>query len=179
MPDFLLLDYVPLWEMGARLLLAALLAFSVGFERYAKDKPLDVRPYMLISVGACLAVLATMELTVNIPDGAPVQIDPAKMFNGIVSGIGFLGAGAMFRSEGYLEGASTAASVWVMGAIGIACGLGLYPLAIAGALAALTVLLILGPAAAKTKDELGEVEDTVTKAKNDGDGQPEDGSRET
>lgn len=172
MPEFLTLLYVPLWEMGARLLLAALLAFSVGFERYAKDKPLDVRPYMLISVGACLAVLATMELTVSAQNGNPIQIDPAKVFNGIISGIGFLGAGAMFRSDGYLAGATTAASVWMMGAIGIACGLGAYPLALAGAAMALIVLLVLGPAAARTKDELGDVEDSVTAAKKDGNGSP-------
>lgn len=165
MPDFMTLNYIPLWEMALRLGLAALLAFSVGFERYAKDKPLDVRPYMLVSVGACLAVLTTMELAFDADNGNPVQIDPARVFSGIVSGIGFLGAGAMFRSEGYLGGATTAASVWMMGGVGIACGLGAYPLALAGAVMALIVLLALGPAAAKTKDELGEVEDPVTKQK--------------
>ncbi|WP_022697014.1 MgtC/SapB family protein [Euryhalocaulis caribicus] len=166
MPEFLMLTQTPLWEAALRLVLAALLAFSVGFERYVKDKPLDVRPFMMVSVGACLAVIATMELAATVNTELPVSVDPAKVFNGIITGIGFLGAGAMFRADGAVNGAATAASVWVMGAVGICCGMGLYGLALLGALSALGVLLLLGPLAAQTKDGMDEVEDSVARQRN-------------
>lgn len=162
------LAYTPVWEAALRALLAIGLALSVGFERYAKGKPLDVRPYMLVSLGACIATLAVMELTVTAERDQIVSIDPAKMFNGIVSGIGFLGAGAMFRAEGLLRGAATAASVWIMGALGIACGLGLYSLALIAGGGALLILLILGPVAAalrkhvpRWKDSVAEVQEEI------------------
>lgn len=168
MPDFLMMENTPLWEAAIRVALAAGLAFSVGFERYAKDKPLDVRPFMLVSVGACIAVLVTMEMAAGVNADMPISVDPARVFSGIITGIGFLGAGAMFRSEGHLNGATTAASVWVMGAIGITCGMGLYDLALLGAFTALVILLLLGPLAAQTKDGMGEVKDSVTR-QGDGD----------
>ncbi len=156
------LTYVPLWEAALRAMLAIALALSVGFERYAKNKPLDVRPYMLVSLGACIATIAVMELVATSQRAQIVSIDPAKMFNGIVSGIGFIGAGAMFRGEGLLRGAATAASVWLMGALGIACGLGLYGLAVIAAGGALLILLILGPCSAMLRHHIPRMKDSVT-----------------
>ncbi len=143
MPDIWELHYVPLWEATLRILLATGLAVAVGYERQYKEKPLDLRPFTLISVGSCLAVLAIMETAYSAAD-AQLAIDPARVIGGILGGIGFLGAGALFRSSGEVHGGATAAAIWIMGAIGVSCALGAYALAILVAIIALVTLLMGG-----------------------------------
>jgi putative Mg2+ transporter-C (MgtC) family protein len=140
-PMFTDMAYIPLWEACLRILLSAGAALLIGFERQYKKKPLDLRPYTLVAVGSCLAVLAVMEIAFTEHD-SQLSIDPAKVIGGVLGGIGFLGAGALFRASGEVHGGATAASIWVMGAIGVAFGLGVYPLALLATVIALITLLM-------------------------------------
>lgn len=153
--DYVTLSYISQGEAALRLLLAALLAAAMGFEREIKGKPLGLRPFLLIGMGACLAVLATMELAYNASLEELLSVDPAKVIGGILGGIGFLGAGALFQKEDHVRGAATAASIWMTGVIGIACGVGyLIPAALATAVALLT--LYLGRIRRRSETEKGD-----------------------
>jgi len=122
-------------EIILRLLLAAALGAIIGFQRERAGKPAGMRTHMLICIGAALFTVAGME--------GFTGADPARIAAGIVTGIGFLGAGAIFRREGGLVvGLTTAASIWSIAAIGLAAGAGLYLIASAAALLILIVLVL-------------------------------------
>ena len=108
-----------LWRLGA----ATFLPFLIGLERFIRRKPIDFRPFVIISAGACGLAIGAMELVESTVDPQS-QIDPSRIFEGVITGIGFLGAGAMFREGSFVQGAGSAASIWVAGAIGLVCGFG-------------------------------------------------------
>ena len=118
-----------------RLLLAAVLGGVLGYERERRGKPAGIRTHMLVSMGAALFVLVPQQ-------GGMVVADLSRVIQGIVTGIGFLGAGAIIkhRSEEEVQGLTTAAGVWMTAAIGIACGLGRESTALLSTLLALIVL---------------------------------------
>ena len=106
--------------MAIRLLLAAVLGAAIGFQREQAGKPAGLRTHMLICIGSTLFTLVGIFAFSG-------TVDPARMAAGVVSGIGFLGAGAIIRSPaGGIKGLTTAAGIWAACAIGLACGLGLY-----------------------------------------------------
>lgn len=125
---------------GIRMGAAALLPLLIGLERFVRRKPIDFRPFVIISVGACGLAVCTLEL---MPGAYPerVEIDPSRVLEGVITGIGFLGAAAMFREGSFVQGAGSAASIWVAGAIGLACGFG--ELWLAGTMTAIVLLLLL------------------------------------
>ena len=117
------------YEVLIRLVVAAIAGGLIGLEREALHKPAGVRTHMLVSLGAALFVLATLSI---IPD------EVGRIIAGIATGIGFLGAGTIFRSKDSVKGLTTAASIWTVAAIGLTVGGGRYVLAIAA-----TVLVVL------------------------------------
>ncbi len=119
------------YEVLIRLAVAAVAGGLIGLEREALHKPAGVRTHMLVSLGAALFVLATLSI---IPD------EVGRIIAGIATGIGFLGAGTIFRSRDHVKGLTTAASIWAVAAIGLTMGGGQYVLAIA---ATILVILIL------------------------------------
>jgi putative Mg2+ transporter-C (MgtC) family protein len=122
-----------------RLLLAAVLGGVLGYERESKGKAAGIRTHMLVAMGAALFVLVP-EL-----DGMGVG-DMSRVIQGIVTGIGFLGAGAIIKqgaTEGDVQGLTTAAGIWMTAAIGIACGLGRESTAVISTVLALTVLALV------------------------------------
>ena len=135
-------------ELVLRLLLAAFLAGAIGLEREVRDQPAGFRTHMLVSLGACLfAVISAygwVPFTEENP-GVLVRVDPTRIAAQIVTGIGFLGAGAILRSGMSVRGLTTAASLWVVAAIGAAIGLGSYVVGAATAVIALLTLLFLRP----------------------------------
>ena len=135
-------------ELVLRLLLAAFLAGAIGLEREVRDQPAGFRTHMLVSLGACLfAVISAygwVPFTKDHP-GVLIRVDPTRIAAQIVTGIGFLGAGAILRSGMSVRGLTTAASLWVVAAIGAAIGLGSYVVGAATALIALLTLLLLRP----------------------------------
>ena len=114
-----------------RLIVAAVAGGLIGLEREALHKPAGIRTHMLVSLGAALFVLATLSI---IPD------EVGRIIAGIATGIGFLGAGTIFRSKDSVKGLTTAASIWTVAAIGLTVGSGQYVLAIA---ATILVVIIL------------------------------------
>ncbi len=121
-----------------RLILAGLLGGLLGYERENKGKAAGIRTHMLVAMGAALFVLVP-EL-----DGMAVA-DMSRVIQGIVTGIGFLGAGAIIkhRDEEDVQGLTTAAGIWMTAAIGVACGLGRETTALLSALLSLAVLAVL------------------------------------
>ena len=120
--------------MLLRLLLAAALGAVIGYQRERAGKPAGLRTHVLICVGAALFTIASLY-------GFGAGADPARVAAGIVAGIGFLGAGAIMRTgEGIVAGLTTAATIWVVAAIGLAVGAGLY---LASAVATALILVVL------------------------------------
>jgi putative Mg2+ transporter-C (MgtC) family protein len=113
-----------------RLLMAALLGAALGWERQHMDKPAGLRTYMLVALGSAGYVLLANEMASA--GGSPHgNSDPARIAQGLAQGLGFLGAGTIIQSRrGGVHGLTTAAGIWVGGAIGACCGAGLYGLAI-------------------------------------------------
>src|SRR5690606_28853665 len=107
-----------------RLLLAALLGGLIGLEREISDKPAGLRTNLLICVGATLL----MELSIDVAalPGGGFRSDPARIAAQVVSGIGFIGAGTILQARGSVTGLTTAATIWVVAAIGMAVGARAY-----------------------------------------------------
>jgi uncharacterized membrane protein YhiD involved in acid resistance len=127
-------------ETLMRVGLALLLVFPIGWEREVGHKPAGLRTHLLVGLGCCLFMLISLGITAT-PAG--VGSDPARIGAQIVTGIGFLGAGAILRGGGVVRGMTTAASIWSVAAVGMACGAGLISIAIIGAGATYLVLSIL------------------------------------
>lgn len=121
-----------------RVVLSILLSLAIGMERFLRRKPVDFRPFVIISLASCALMLGLLELGARSRIDS-LTIDPGKVISGIMSGIGFLGAGALFREEHVVQGAGSAAAIWAAGAIGILCGAGVLWLA---ALTALAIVLL-------------------------------------
>ncbi len=105
-----------------KLLLSVLLGGLIGYERESEAKPAGIRTMILVCLGSCLFTVAS----VNINTVGEGTFDPGRIASGIVTGIGFLGAGVILRSSGHVLGLTTAASIWLVAAVGVATGLGLY-----------------------------------------------------
>lgn len=122
--------------MSLRIVLAAVLGAIVGYERRRADKPVGLRTLVLISVGSALFTVISIYA---FGDG-----DPSRVASGIVTGIGFLGAGVIIRRrQGGIEGITTAATIWVVAAIGLAAGAGFYIIATVTTVIVMLVLLLL------------------------------------
>jgi putative Mg2+ transporter-C (MgtC) family protein len=132
-------------ELALRLLLAAVLGGAVGLEREISDQPAGFRTHMLVSLGACLfAVISAFGFGAFLGPDLPGQVrfDPSRLAAQIVTGIGFLGAGAIIRYGMTVRGLTTAASLWVIAAIGTAVGMGLYVLSLVTTL--ITIVSLFG-----------------------------------
>lgn len=127
-------------RVALRLSIAALLGAALGFERESKGKAAGVRTHMLVAMGAALFVLIPKQAGVS--DG-----DLTRVLQGLVAGIGFLGAGAILKRENgsqeSVSGLTTAAGIWLTAAIGVAAGLGREATAVLSTLMALAILAIV------------------------------------
>ncbi len=130
------------WELVGRILLAAILGGIVGGEREYHGHTAGLRTNILVAVGACLFTILSVE---GFPTANNLIHDPTRLAAQIVSGIGFLGAGAVFRDNDRVRGLTTAATIWLMAAIGIAAGVGSYFLAIVTTIITIIVLVVLLP----------------------------------
>jgi putative Mg2+ transporter-C (MgtC) family protein len=136
---------VTLKEAVLRLATAILLSAIIGIDREVRHKPLGLRTNMLVSLGAASFSLMALHLVEMLGHGpTEVQIDPARVMEAIVGAIGFLGAAAIIQGRFDIYGATTGASIWVVGAIGMACGFGFYALAVAITLIGALILTVLG-----------------------------------
>jgi putative Mg2+ transporter-C (MgtC) family protein len=152
------------WEGNlARLTLAAVLGGAIGFERELREREAGLRTHLLVCVGSALFTIVSAYgfhdfLT---SDDQLVQVDPTRIAAQVVPGIGFLGAGAIIRQGLSIRGLTTAATLWVAGAIGIAAGAGYYPGAVLGTVVTLIALWPLRIAAYPVTERLRPQERTV------------------
>lgn len=129
-------------ELIIRLVISAALGALVGLEREMTHRPAGLRTHMLVSLGACLFTVIIF---------SSLQTYQGSALAGILTGIGFIGAGSIIATRGHVQGITTAASLWTVAAIGFATGTGDYTLALA---AAIIVFIIL---------QLRRVEKTIRK----------------
>ncbi len=123
--------------MTGQIVLALLLGGVIGFERERRNKPAGLRTHMLVAAGTTAFTLASMYGF----GGAPR--DPSRVAAQIVSGVGFLGAGTIFRSGSEVRGLTTAATIWLVAALGMLVGTGMYWLAISSTALAWLVLHVV------------------------------------
>lgn len=129
---------MPPIDLMLRLLLAAGLGAAIGIERELRHKPAGLRTNILIAVGA--ALFTTVSIRLGATSGTPDRIAAQ-----IVTGIGFLGAGALLRGEHSVHGMTTAATIWINAAVGMAAGAGEYATASVATAITLAVLTLLPP----------------------------------
>ena len=132
-------------ELVLRLVAAAFLGAAVGLEREIRGQPAGLRTHMLVALGSCLfTVISAYGFGAFLGDGADPQFrfDPTRIAAQIVTGIGFLGAGAILRYGMTVRGLTTAASLWVVAAMGMAVGVGAY--LISAVSAGITLLALIG-----------------------------------
>lgn len=132
------------WSVLLRIGAALLIGTIVGLEREIRDKPVGMRTMILICVGACVFTLVSQRqgsLYADVARG--IVADPTRIAAQIVTGVGFLGAGAIFRSTRSIHGLTTAASIWIIAAVGMACGFGEFLIAFVSGIAVLLILWIL------------------------------------
>jgi putative Mg2+ transporter-C (MgtC) family protein len=142
------------WELFARLAMAALLGGALGIERELRDHEAGFRTHLLVSLGSAIfTVVSAYGFEGFLQSGASVvRADPTRIAAQIVTGIGFLGAGAIIRDGMNVRGLTTAANLWAVAAIGICCGAGYYFAAGIGAGIALFALWPLRILSDKTID---------------------------
>lgn len=128
-------------DIVLRLIIAAALGAVVGYERERQNQPAGLRTHMVLVVGATLAMTLSINLAIQFRDFVP-NGDPARLAAQVISGIGFLGAGAILRYGSSVRGLTTATSLWTMAIVGMAVGIGYYLVGIA-AVALLMVILTL------------------------------------
>ncbi len=125
-----------------RLIAAALFGGIIGFEREYLARPAGMRTHILVALAAATFAVLTLELTAH-ADGRGVQSDPIRVIEAVTAGVAFLAAGTIIFSRGEVHGLTTGASLWLAGAIGVACGIGHYFIAILATLLAFLVLTVL------------------------------------
>jgi putative Mg2+ transporter-C (MgtC) family protein len=130
------------WMQLGELALAFLLSALIGLEREIKQKNAGLRTYTLVGVAAALFMLISKYGFMDVLAPSRVVLDPSRVAAQVVSGIGFVGAGVIFMRRDVVRGLTTAASVWVTAALGMACGAGLPVLAIATTIAHFIVMLV-------------------------------------
>lgn len=131
-------DVSTITRITMRLVLAAVLGGILGYERERKGRSAGVRTHMLVAVGAALFVIGPLQ------SGMPIE-DMSRVLQGIVQGIGFLGAGAIIvrTAQKQVEGLTTAATIWATAGIGVIAGLGLEATAVLSAGIILVILAIV------------------------------------
>ncbi|MBU5592841.1 MgtC/SapB family protein [Clostridium sp. MSJ-4] len=136
-------------EVIFRLLIAIVIAGAIGYERESRNRPAGFRTHILVCVGAAVISMiqihavedALKRIIENPLLTNALKADVGRMGAQVVSGIGFLGAGAIIHEKGSIRGLTTAASLWVVACIGLAIGMGYYVLAI---LSGISVVIVLG-----------------------------------
>ena len=137
--------YLPQHIIAIRLLIAAVLGAMIGFEREWNTAEAGLRTHILIATAASLFTILAFEIyhTIDTGGGSSSQADPIRAVEAVTAGIAFLGAGAIFKGSGNVQGLTTGAGMWLAGAAGVAAALGYYFVALGVALLAVIVLAAL------------------------------------
>lgn len=131
-----------------RIILAAILGGLIGHERQTRSKEAGMKTHILVCVGSALIMIVSQYGFYEVI-GNHIDVDPSRIAAQVVSGIGFLGAGVIFKESGSIKGLTTAAGIWCVGAIGLAVGSGLYFIAIIFTVFILLVFAVLNRVSGK------------------------------
>lgn len=152
LPDFLT-THTPVPEIAVRIVMALIFGGAVGLERELRNRPAGLRTHMIVSMAAAIFVLTANELYYALAaqfSGTPA-IDPLRTIEAVVAGVAFLGAGSIIRGDpeggrkgSTVRGITTGATLWLAGAIGLACGGGFYVIAVLAVVFSLLVLRLVG-----------------------------------
>ena len=129
-----------MWTMVIRLLVATALGALIGIEREYHAKEAGVRTHLLVALGACLFMILSIYGFDLMLGRDHVSFDPSRIASQVVTGIGFIGAGTIILQKQMVRGLTTAAGLWVTAAIGLACGTGMYVIAVVTSVIALASL---------------------------------------
>ena len=132
------------------LIVAYMLALPIGWNREKAERSAGVRTFPLVALASCGIVEASQALTANSPEAM------ARIIEGVITGMGFIGGGAILRHHESVKGTATAASLWVTGAIGVAVGLGSLDVAIILAVVTFATLWLLAPLKAVARNGQGD-----------------------
>ncbi len=125
-----------------KIILSTLIGSIIGFEREKLKRPAGLRTHILVSIGSTLVTIANTQLVYDLSVTGMANVNPARYGAAVISGIGFLGAGTIIKSNGHIKGLTTAASIWGTACIGIVIGHGYYYMGIFSAITFLVVLEI-------------------------------------
>jgi putative Mg2+ transporter-C (MgtC) family protein len=131
------------------LLIAYALAFPIGWNRETEERSAGLRTFPLVAVATCGFIQAAESMTSTSPEAM------ARIIEGLITGMGFIGGGAILRRDDSVRGTATAASLWITGAIGVSVGLGAYDVAIMLSIATTATLWLLPPLKRLTKEPKG------------------------
>ena len=123
------------------------LAFPIGWNREHEERSAGLRTFPLVAVATCGVIQAAESITASSPEAM------ARIIEGLITGMGFIGGGAILRREDSVKGTATAASLWITGAIGVAVGLGSYDVAVLLSVATIVTLSILPPLKRLTRED--------------------------
>jgi len=136
-------------DVVVRLVMATFLGAIVGLERGIQGKDAGFKTYALVCLGSALMMIISVDIYA-IYKGMAI-VDPSRIAAQVVTGVGFLGAGAIIRSrQGSVKGLTTAAGIWAICGVGLACGLGLFKEAIVGTLLVLIILVLFSKVEQRT-----------------------------
>ena len=127
------------------LVVAYALAFPIGWNRESEERSAGLRTFPLVAVATCGFIQAAESMTSTSPEAM------ARIIEGLITGMGFIGGGAILRRDDSVRGTATAASLWITGAMGVAVGLGAYDVAIMLSVATAATLWLLPPLKRLTK----------------------------
>ena len=131
-------------HIGFRLFVALILSSMIGLEREVHGKPAGIRTHALVGLGAAImtvcGILVTEQYDRNGSD--TVTVDPTRLASVVIQGIGFIGAGVILQSRGFVKGLTTASTLWFVAALGIAGGFGFWEMAVVSTIFALILLVL-------------------------------------
>jgi putative Mg2+ transporter-C (MgtC) family protein len=136
--------YTSVSEMGVRMLLAVVLGALIGFEREYRNRPAGLRTHMLVALAASTFTTIALEVfykAQHLSDRAPVDL--LRVIEAVTAGVAFLAAGTIITSGTRVAGLTTGASLWLTGAVGLACGIGYYVIAGLATVLALVILAVV------------------------------------
>lgn len=140
----------PVHQIVLSLVLATVFGGVIGIDRELRQKAAGLRTHILVSLASAIFTLITFEIFFEMKElTAEPRSDAIRIIEAVTAGVAFLAAGTIIRSGGGVQGLTTGASMWLAGAVGLACGGGFYVIALLGTAVALIVLFVLGKVEAR------------------------------
>lgn len=143
MPEWLQMDLISL----LRLVISCICGIAIGFERKNRSKEAGIRTHCIVACASALMMIISKygfyDLITQVAEGVDIRLDPSRMAQGIVTGVGFLGAGMIYIQRGSIRGLTTASGIWATSGIGMAIGSGMYFIGIAATVVILFLQIFL------------------------------------